>query len=150
MRKGRDGEKKNGGKNGKKGEKTDDYSGQYVIASSQLPERWPLERLTLVPIHYVTHIPNFQSLCALRVVTLQGVSKSSLKESKRTSVVPDWCQMASLKPGMFHIYIGGVVFQISSLYVHYKWNFSKESSECPSRSLGGHSWFLRIKRPQNT
>ena len=34
MRKGRDGGKNGGVKTGKKGEKTDDYSGQYVIASS--------------------------------------------------------------------------------------------------------------------
>ena len=33
-----------------KGEKTDDYSGHYVIASSRPPERRPLERRTLVPI----------------------------------------------------------------------------------------------------
>ena len=52
MRKGRDGEKKTGGK--KRGEKnnkkTDENSGHYVIASSRLPERRPLERRTLVPI----------------------------------------------------------------------------------------------------
>ena len=50
MRKGCDGgkrEKKNGKE--KKREKTDDYSGHYVIASSQPPERWPLERRTLMP-----------------------------------------------------------------------------------------------------
>ena len=47
MRKGRDGEKNNG----KKKEKTDDYSGHYVIASSQPPDRRPLERHTLVPKH---------------------------------------------------------------------------------------------------
>ena len=49
MRKGRDGEKngKNGGK--KKREKTDDYSGHYVIASSRPPERRALERRTLAP-----------------------------------------------------------------------------------------------------
>ena len=41
MRKGRDGEK-NPGKTGKKREKTDDYSGHYVIASSRPPERRPL------------------------------------------------------------------------------------------------------------
>ena len=55
MRKGRDGGKKNGGekkgeKMGKKGEKTDDYIGHYVIASSWPPERQPLERRPLVPI----------------------------------------------------------------------------------------------------
>ena len=49
MRKGRDGEKCEK-KTEKKGEKTDDYSGNYVIASSRLPERQPLERHTLVPI----------------------------------------------------------------------------------------------------
>ena len=54
MRKGRDGEKrekreKNPGKN-KKREKTDDYSGHYVIARSRPPERRPLERRTLAPI----------------------------------------------------------------------------------------------------
>ena len=46
MRKGRDG----GKKTGEKKEKTDDYSGHYVIASSQPLERRPLERRTLVPI----------------------------------------------------------------------------------------------------
>ena len=52
MRKGRDGEKNGGKKRGgeKKREKTDDYSGHYVIASSRPPERRPLERRTLVPI----------------------------------------------------------------------------------------------------
>ena len=35
----------NGGK-----EKTDENSGHYVIASSQRPERQPLEHRTLVPI----------------------------------------------------------------------------------------------------
>ena len=52
MRKGRDGEtkEKNGEKKrGKKREKTDDYSGHYIIASSRLPERRPLERRTLAP-----------------------------------------------------------------------------------------------------
>ena len=49
MRKGRDGEK-NGKKNGKKKkENTDENSGHYVIASSQQPERQPLERRTLAP-----------------------------------------------------------------------------------------------------
>ena len=37
-------------KGGKKGEKTDDYSGHYFIASSRPPERRPLERRTFVPI----------------------------------------------------------------------------------------------------
>ena len=48
MREGRD-----GGKTGKKWgklEKTDDYSGHFVIASSRPPERPPLECRTLVPI----------------------------------------------------------------------------------------------------
>ena len=50
MRKGRDGEKR-GGKREKRGkEKTDDYGGHYVIASSRPPERRPLERRTLAPI----------------------------------------------------------------------------------------------------
>ena len=49
MRKGRDGEKKNGKNGGEKGEKTDDYSGRYVIASSRPPKRRPLECRTLVP-----------------------------------------------------------------------------------------------------
>ena len=47
MRKGRDGGKKTGGK---KEEKTDNYSGHYIIASSRAPERRPLERRTPVPI----------------------------------------------------------------------------------------------------
>ena len=52
MRKGRDGGKtgkKGGKKKGKKREKTEDYSGLYVIASSRLPERRPLECRTLLP-----------------------------------------------------------------------------------------------------
>ena len=53
MRKGRDGEKKNGKKtekkNGKKKENTDENSGHYVVASSRPPERRPLERRTLAP-----------------------------------------------------------------------------------------------------
>ena len=52
MRKGRDGEKKNG-KNGKKKrekkENADENSGHYVIASSRPPEHRPLERCLLVP-----------------------------------------------------------------------------------------------------
>ena len=49
MRKGRDGEKREKkNKNGKK-ENTDENSGHYVIASSQPPERRPLERRTLAP-----------------------------------------------------------------------------------------------------
>ena len=51
MRKGRDGEKKNGKKKTeKKKENTDENSGHYVIASSRPPERRPLERRTLAPI----------------------------------------------------------------------------------------------------
>ena len=46
MRKGRDGGEKTGGKK----EKTDDYSGHYVITSSRPPKRRLLERRTLVPI----------------------------------------------------------------------------------------------------
>ena len=50
MRKGRDGGKKRGEKNGgKKREKTDENSGHYVIASSRPPEHRLLERRTLVP-----------------------------------------------------------------------------------------------------
>ena len=53
MRKGRDGEKKTGEekKRGKKikKEKTDEKSGHYVIASSQLPECRLVERRTLMP-----------------------------------------------------------------------------------------------------
>ena len=61
MRKGRDGGEKNGGE---KGEKTDDYSGHYVIASSQPPKCQPLERRTLVPI---TKKKNFIESICLRV-----------------------------------------------------------------------------------
>ena len=51
MRKGRNGG--NGEKSGgKKQKKTGDYSGHYVIASSQPPERQLLERRTLVPKEY--------------------------------------------------------------------------------------------------
>ena len=46
MRKVRDGEKQ-----GKK-EKTDDYCGHYVIASSRTPERRPPERRTLVSYQF--------------------------------------------------------------------------------------------------
>ena len=42
MRKGRDGEKKTGGRK----EKTDENSGHYVIASSRPPEHRPLEHRT--------------------------------------------------------------------------------------------------------
>ena len=51
MRKGRDGGKtgKKTGEKTEKKEKTDENSGHYVIASSQPPERRPLERRTLVP-----------------------------------------------------------------------------------------------------
>ena len=38
----------------KREEKTDDYSGHYVIASSWPPDRLPLERRTLVPIQWST------------------------------------------------------------------------------------------------
>ena len=50
MRKGCDG----GKKRTKKKEKTDEYSGHYVIASSRPPERRPLERRTLAPIPSLT------------------------------------------------------------------------------------------------
>ena len=43
-------EKRGGKKTGKKKENTDENSGHYVIASSRLPERRPLERRTLAPI----------------------------------------------------------------------------------------------------
>ena len=43
-------------------------------------------------IHMRSRIMNFKSLCALQMVPLKGVSKSSSKESKRTSLVPDWSQ----------------------------------------------------------
>ena len=49
MRKGRDGENGKKKTRVKKKEKTDGNSGHYVIASSLLPERRPLERRTLVP-----------------------------------------------------------------------------------------------------
>ena len=54
MRKGRDGEKRK--KRGEKGEKTDDYSGHYVISSSRPPKRRPLERRTLMPINYIHNL----------------------------------------------------------------------------------------------
>ena len=47
-------------------------------------------------MHWRCHKPNLKSLCASEVVLLQGVSKSSSKESKRTSGVPGWCQLVSL------------------------------------------------------
>ena len=40
---------KNDQKWSKRKEKTDDYSGHYVIASSRLPDRRPLECRMLVP-----------------------------------------------------------------------------------------------------
>ena len=51
--------KKNGKNGEKKGEKkkkenTDENSGHYVIASSRPPERRPLERRTLSPIHIMS------------------------------------------------------------------------------------------------
>ena len=57
MRKGCDGGKKTektGEKKTGKKEKTDENSGHYVIASSRLPERRPLERRTLAPKDVVT------------------------------------------------------------------------------------------------
>ena len=50
MRKGRkvgNGKKTREKRGKKEKEKTDDYSGHYVVASSRLPERRPLERLFL-------------------------------------------------------------------------------------------------------
>ena len=65
MRKGCDGEK-NGKKTGKKEkETTDDYSGHYVIASSQPLERRPLERRTLVPKDY--NLICSELFCAQRI-----------------------------------------------------------------------------------
>merc|ERR1712121_481596 len=56
MRKGR-----NGGNGKKKEKKTDENSGHYVIASSQPPERRPLERRTLAPIiHLHIHSKQWQ------------------------------------------------------------------------------------------
>ena len=47
MRKGRDGEEKKwGGGNGEKREKTDENSGHYIIACSRPPERRTPERRT--------------------------------------------------------------------------------------------------------
>ena len=68
MRKGRDREKMGGG--GK--EKTDDYSGNYVIASSRPPKRRPLEHRTLVPKSFFVHFQirsqkveeKFMKICA--------------------------------------------------------------------------------------
>ena len=49
---------------GKKEEKTDDYSGHYVIASRWPPERRPLERHTLVPIRdYSKNKTNLSQSC---------------------------------------------------------------------------------------
>ena len=45
------GEKVTREETGKKKGKADENSGHYVIASSRLPERRPLERRTLAPIH---------------------------------------------------------------------------------------------------
>ena len=59
MRKGRDGEKKQGKKNGEKREEnTDENRGHYVIASSRPPERRPLERRTIAPI--ISDVPKFK------------------------------------------------------------------------------------------
>ena len=56
MRKGRDGGKNGGEKERqKKKENTDENSGHYVIASSRLPERRPLERRTLAPKTSFSH-----------------------------------------------------------------------------------------------
>ena len=51
MRKGCDERKERGGKK----EKNYENSGHYVIASSRLPKRQPLERRTLVPIMFILH-----------------------------------------------------------------------------------------------
>ena len=60
MRKGRDGEEEKK----KRKEKNDVFSGHYVIASSQPPERRPLERRTLVPISTIW--PPELAHCVLR------------------------------------------------------------------------------------
>ena len=57
MIKGRDGEKTEKKTGGKEEEKTDDYSGHYVIASSRPPKRQPLERRTLAPKDKITLKP---------------------------------------------------------------------------------------------
>ena len=66
MRKGRDGEKKTGKKTGKKKreENTNENSGHYVIASSRPPERLPLDRRTLAPIHRINGLRHMiQEVC---------------------------------------------------------------------------------------
>ena len=63
MRKGRDGEKKKKReKKREKREKTDENSYHYVIANSRPPERWLLERRTLLPIVKSSRIDHFKCL----------------------------------------------------------------------------------------
>ena len=68
MRKGCDGEKKEWKTN------NDVYSGHYVIASSQPPEGWPLERRTLVPIYSKnvwelgSKVPGFLHVCPIMFI----------------------------------------------------------------------------------
>ena len=82
MRKGRDGGKKKGKKQeNKRGRKTDENSGHYVIASSQPPECRPLERRTLAPKlfpirGYVPKIILMYTLAPLRKDNLGDITSS--------------------------------------------------------------------------
>ena len=83
MRKGRDGGKKRGGK---KGEKTDDYSGHYVIASSRPPERRPLERRRLVPIISGTEAQIFMKIYVVVNYYLMSLSFKFYENSYITAL----------------------------------------------------------------
>ena len=80
MRKGRDGgetEKKNGGK------KTDDYSSQYVIVRSPLPERRPLERRTLAKIKICIKVcpPILKKVLSYKGVLIKGLHINCLHKT---------------------------------------------------------------------
>ena len=80
MRKGRDGEKRGGKK-----EKTDDYSGHYVIASSRPPERRPLERRRSCQFSTAWYPP---PIFLLLTTSLISILRSSLQH---------WCQWMNRK-----------------------------------------------------
>ena len=113
-----------------------DFSGSCLVSNGFFGIR------NVQYIYWKSRIMNLKSLCASEVVLLQGVSKSSSKESKRTSGVPGWCQFVSLTWWMFNICIGDAINRIWSLYVHQKWCFSKVSPNRPPRSLRGRLGFL--------
>ena len=92
MKKGRDG----GNGEGKK-EKTDENSGHYVIASSRLPKRRPLERRTLAPINNMDNIINWDwvQVSATFAQTVVNV-QYSLSNLVTSTISQCWTTIANL------------------------------------------------------